>query len=82
MAILQTIDASDIRDFIDTVESLQRPLNHIDICIYEFSENITDAINMEDLLDLAVDLLDFLHSQEWNEIKDSLEILIKIQEGL
>lgn len=82
MAILQTIDASDIRDFIDTVESLQRSLNHIDICIYEFSENITDAINMEDLLDLTVDLLDFLHSQEWNEIKDSLEILIKIQEGL
>ena len=81
MAILQTIDASDIRDFIDTVESLQRPLNHIDICIYEFSENITDAINMEDLLDLTVDLLDFLHSQDWNEIKDSLETLIKVLEG-
>lgn len=81
MIPLRKTSASEIRDFIDTVESLQRPLNHIDICIYEFSENITDAINMEDLLDLIADFLDFLHSQEWDEIKDSLEILIKIQEG-
>ena len=81
MIPLLKTSASEIRDFIDTVENLQRSLNHIDICIYEFSENITDAINMEDLLDLTVDLLDFLHSQDWNEIKDSLETLIKVLEG-
>lgn len=80
MAILQTIDASDIRDFINTVESLRRPLERIDWSIEEIDNNITDAIDTEGLLDLTVDVLDFLN-KEWNEIKDSLEILIKIQEG-
>lgn len=81
MPILQTIDASDIRNFINTVESLRRPLERIDWSIEEIDNNITDAINTERLLDLTVDFLDFLN-KEWNEIKDSLEILIKIQEGL
>lgn len=80
MTLLQTIDASDIRDFINTVESLRRPLERIDWSIEEIDYNITDAINAEDLLDLTVDFLDFLN-KEWNEIKDHLEILIKIQEG-
>ena len=94
MTILQTIDASDIRDFINTVESLRRPLERIDWSIEDIDYNITDAINTEGLLDLTeglldlteglldltVDFLDFLNN-EWNEIKDSLEILIKIQEG-
>lgn len=80
MPILQTIDASDIRDFINTVESLRRPLERIDWSIEEIDNNITDAIDTEGLLDLTVDFLDFLN-KEWNEIKDSLEILIKIQEG-
>lgn len=80
MAILQTIDASDIRDFINTVESLRRPLERIDWSIEEIDYNITDAIDTEGLLDLTVDFLDFLNN-EWNEIKDSLEILIKIREG-
>ncbi len=80
MAILQTIDASDIRDFINTVESLRRPLERIGWSIEEIDYNITDAIDTEGLLDLTVDFLDFLNN-EWNEIKDSLEILIKIQEG-